>query len=237
MTSSQQLMTSNQQPINSNQSPITVLIADDHPIVRQGLSFTLSMQPDITVVAEAGTGKEALDLAHRHKPDVIVLDLEMPQLNGLAILAPLSALQPAPQILILTSYATEENIKSALQADVSGFHIKDSEPQKLVEAIRAVYHGGHAFHPTILDRMMRYLYQPNEPSGIVSLTQSEMDVFRLLGDGLTNPQIAKQLNLTTRTVSTRVRNILDKLDIENRNHAVIYAHNHFHQTTTILRKP
>ena len=136
-------------------APIRVLVADDHPVVRQGLALIFATQPDIEMVGEAANGVETVQLAEHYTPDVIVLDLMMPEMDGLSALRKVQQIQPTPHVLILTSFAEDEHITAVLQAGAKGIHLKDSEPKSLIDAVRSIHNGGSAIHPAILERMVK----------------------------------------------------------------------------------
>ena len=203
--------------------PIRVLIADDHPVVRQGLAMMFAAEHDIEIVGEATNGAEVVQLARRHSPDVVVLDLMMPETDGLTAMQQIQNLTPMPQVLVLTSFTDDHYITTALQSGVNGFYLKDSEPEALVAAVRTVHGHGNAIHPKILEQMMNSYQQPADQSPLTILTAREIQVLRLLGQGLSNQTIAGQIHVSKRTVTTHVRNILDKLDLDNRTQAALYA--------------
>lgn len=206
---------------------IRVLIADDHPIVRQGLELMINTQPDLELIAEAKDGEEAVRMARETQPDVIVMDLLMPVKNGISAIEEINQLDLETQILVLTSFPEDEMVIAAVKAGATGILLKDSIPEKLLTAIRAVYRGESVLHPTVSRKLMEEVRQPSKtvvPEDL--LTQRELDVIRLLAKGLTNSQIALSLNVSIRTVTTHIRNILDKLHLQNRTQAAIYAVEH-----------
>ena len=202
--------------------PIRVLIVDDHPIVRQGLSLILASQSDMELVAEAANADEAIELAEKTSPDVHLVDLVMPGKGGLTVIKEVRQRDPAARILVLTTLANDDNISAAMELNVNGFHLKDSDPHSLLEAIRLVHRGYKAFHSTIKAKLAQGL----KPSSHIYelLTEREVDVLRLLSKGLSNREMASQLHVSVRTVTTHVRTILNKLQVENRTQAAIYAH-------------
>lgn len=207
--------------------PIRVLIADDHPIVRQGLSVVLTAQPDMALVAEATNGEEAVRLSQETNPDVIILDLMMPVKDGLTAITEIDQLRLDAQVLVLTSFPEDDLVFGAIKAGAMGFLLKDSPPEELLEAIRAVYNGNSALHPAIARKLMQEIKHPPElPLAEEPLTPRELDVLQRLVRGLSNREIAADLNVSIRTVSTHVRNILDKLHLANRTQAAIYALDH-----------
>jgi DNA-binding NarL/FixJ family response regulator len=208
-------------------SPIRVLIADDHPIVRQGLGLVISVQPDMVLVGEATNGLEAVELAGRQQPDVVVLDLLMPLLDGNAAIPQMLRLHPHMRILVLTSLANDERLLAALQAGATGCMVKDAAPSELLQAIRSVARGERALHPVVTQQLIRRLERTNElQSAAEPLTTREIDVLRCLAQGLANKAIADQLHISVRTVHAHIRTILDKLQLENRTQAALYAREH-----------
>lgn len=211
--------------INTN-NPIHVLIADDHPIVRQGLAMMCATQPDIEMVAEAANGTEAVQLVEQHTPDVVVLDLMMPETDGLSALRLLRQRQPTVRVLVLTSFAEDEYVTAALEAGVEGFQLKDCTPKILLNAIRAVHRGERTIHPTIVQQMMQHYQKPAAPTDLATLTPRESEVLCLLGQGLSNREIAEHFVISTRTVTTHVRNIMAKLELANRTQVALFARDH-----------
>jgi NarL family two-component system response regulator LiaR len=206
--------------------PIRILIADDHPIVREGLRGVLSAKADFTVVGEAEDGVEAVQLAQRLSPDVIVMDLEMPRQNGYEAAKAILAQPAAPRILILTSFPNDERIAAALAAGVLGCLLKDSSPQELFRAIRDVQQGVLTLHPAIARRMLQAQPPPPPEPHADHLTEREIAVLRLIAHGLSNQEIADQLVISLPTVRSHVSHILSKLDLTNRSQAILYALRH-----------
>ena len=203
---------------------IRVLIADDHPIVRQGLGVVLAAQPDMALVAEASNGQEAVDLAQETQPDVIIMDLMMPVKDGLTAIKEIDPILPATRILVLTSFPDDDSVFKAIKAGAMGFLLKDSPPENLLEAIRTVHAGQSALHPSIARKLMQEIKRPAElPPAEEHLTPRELEVLQCLAQGLSNREIAAELTVSTRTVTTHVRNILDKLHLANRTQAALYA--------------
>jgi len=203
---------------------IRILIADDHPIVRQGLELVVSVQPDLELVAQASNGEEAVQFAKETRPDVIVMDLQMPVKDGLTAISEIKQLEIDSKILVLTSFPEDEMVIKAVKTGAAGIMLKDSSPEKLLEAIRAVHRGESALHPTIARKLMDEVRQPSKSLHLSDLlTSREMDVLNCLAQGLTNREIALQLDVSVRTVTTHVRNILDKLQLDNRTQAALFA--------------
>jgi two-component system, NarL family, response regulator LiaR len=201
---------------------IRVLIADDHAVVRQGLRTFLDLQADINVVGEAADGEEALAVAAEHAPDVILLDLVMPRLDGIGALRRLRDAAPGARVIVLTSFGEDERLFTALRAGASGYLLKDVEPAELGDAIRRVHRGEGLLHPAVAARVMRELSDEREPIREV-LTERELDVLRLLAHGLSNKSIAYELVVSEKTVKTHVSNILAKLHLADRTQAALYA--------------
>jgi NarL family two-component system response regulator LiaR len=202
---------------------IRVLIADDHPVVREGLRGLLSFKPDFEVVGEAEDGIEAVARALHLRPDVIVMDLEMPRLNGLGAAQQLLAKDPGARILLLTSFANDQKIFACLDSGVLGCLLKDSAPQELFRAIRDVYAGEIALHPTVARSLLRRRQALQPEAAGEGLTERETDVLRLIGLGLGNQEIADKLVVSLPTVRTHVNHILAKLILETRAQAMLYA--------------
>lgn len=203
---------------------IRILIADDHPIVRQGLELVVSAQPDLELVAQASNGEEAVQSAKETQPDVIVMDLQMPVKDGLTAINEINQLEIDSKILVLTSFPDDEMVIKAVKTGAAGIMLKDSPPEKLLEAIRTVHRGESVLHPTIARKLMDEVRKPAEPLPLQKLlTPREIDVLICLAQGQTNREIALGLDVSVRTVTTHVRNILDKLHLENRTQAALFA--------------
>jgi two-component system, NarL family, response regulator LiaR len=203
---------------------IRILIADDHAIVREGLRSLLATEPGMALVGEGRDGTEAVELARSLRPDVILLDMAMPRLDGLGAIAEIKLENPEARILILTSFAEDEKVFPAIKAGALGYLLKDSSPQELLQAIRSVHRGESSLHPTIARKLIRELTQPATlPPTADPLTEREVEVLRLVAQGLTNDEIAQSLYLSERTVRTHVSHILDKLHLANRTQAALYA--------------
>lgn len=206
---------------------IRVLIADDHPIVRQGLEIVINSQPDMGLVGQAANGNEALTLLRELKPDVIVMDLKMPVMNGLVAIEEIKKSDPKTPILVLTSFTDDEMVISAIQMGVNGVILKDSPPEQLLNALRDVVHGEKYLDPSVAHKLMIKIQQsvtPALPNHL--LTNREIEVLKCLAQGMSNREIAYKLSISTRTVTTHVRNILDKLGLANRTQAALYAVEH-----------
>lgn len=203
---------------------IKIIIADDHPLIRQGLRVVIEAQPDMELVAEASNGEQAIQQALALKPDIVIMDLQMPVKDGLAATREIAQTNPQVQVLILTSFPDDDNVYTAIKAGAMGFLLKDSSAEYLLDAIRTVSRGESVLHPTIARKLMQEIRQPPRlPPTTEPLTPREVEVLGCLTQGMTNQQIARQLSISVRTVSAHVRNILDKLHLANRTQAALYA--------------
>ncbi len=204
--------------------PIRILIADDHAIVREGLRALIETEPGMDLVGEASDGVEAVQMARRLKPEVILLDLLMPRKDGLAAIAEIQQDRPEARILVLTSFAEDEKVFPAIKAGARGYLLKDTSPQALLQAIRDVYRGESSLHPTIARKLLEEIHQPPDlPPSTDPLTEREVDVLRLVAQGLSNQEIGDRLFIAERTVRTHVSSILGKLHLANRTQAALYA--------------
>jgi NarL family two-component system response regulator LiaR len=208
----------------STPKPIRVLVVDDHAIIRKGMRAVLELIADIDMVGEAENGKQALVMQRELHPDVILMDLMMPEMDGIACIREIKSQSPEARILVLTNFAGEDMIFPAIKAGAMGYHLKDSSPEALVEAIRQVYHGESSLHPLIAKKVLDELHVPSGqhlPTEL--LTQRELEVVRLIAQGYENKDIAKQLIVSEATVRTHVSNILGKLHLASRTQAALYA--------------
>jgi DNA-binding NarL/FixJ family response regulator len=205
---------------------LRVLIADDQPLMRAGFRAVLEAAGDIDVVAEAGTGEEAIKAAAEHTPDVVLMDIRMPGMDGIEATRRL----PRQRVIILTTFGLDEYIIDALRAGASGFMLKDAPTQELVKAVRAVAAGDAVLGPTVtrqlLDQVARRLPAAvsRTPEALAALTDREREVLRMLAAGLSNAEIARALVVSEATVKTHVSNLLGKLGLRDRVQAVIYAY-------------
>jgi DNA-binding NarL/FixJ family response regulator len=206
---------------------IRVLVADDQSMVRAGFRMLLSGEPDIEVVAEASNGLEAVDKASRFDPTVVLMDIRMPELDGLEATRRILAGDSAARILILTTFDLDEYVYEALRAGASGFVLKDDPPEQLLAAIRTVARGEALLSPAVTKRVIRQftrLPRPAPPKELEELTERELDVFRLIARGLSNSEIAQELFISDTTVKTHITHILQKLQLRDRVQAVVLAH-------------
>jgi NarL family two-component system response regulator LiaR len=204
--------------------PIRVLIADDHAIIRKGIRVLLSTEPDIEVAGEAQDGKQAITEAARLQPDVILMDLVMPEVDGITAIKHITANHPEARILVLTSFATDDKIFPAIKAGALGYLLKDTDPKELVQAIYQVCRGESFLHPLVARKLLQELSQPPaQPPTVDPLTEREVEVLRLVAQGHSNQEIAVQLTISEATVRTHVSNILSKLHLASRTQAALYA--------------
>jgi len=205
--------------------PITVLLVDDHAVVRKGVRGFLTTQPDITVVAEAGSGDEAVFLAGEHAPDVALMDLVMPGMDGVEATRRLTQSSPRTRVIVLTSYHDDEHIFPAIRAGALSYLLKDVGPAELADAVRKAARGEAVLNPHVAARVMRELHSlhGNEPDAFRLLSHREMEVLRLIADGLGNAEIAARLSIGERTVKSHVSNILGKLQLADRTQAAVFA--------------
>lgn len=206
---------------------IRVLVADDQSMVRAGFRMLLSGEQDIEVVAEASNGREAVDKAGRFRPTVVLMDIRMPELDGLEATRRILAADETARILILTTFDLDEYVYDALAAGASGFVLKDDPPEQLIAAIRTVAAGDALLSPTITKRVIKQftrIPRPTPPKEFDELTMREQEVFRLIADGLSNPEIAQELYISDATVKTHITHILQKLNLRDRVQAVVLAY-------------
>jgi NarL family two-component system response regulator LiaR len=207
-----------------NQTPIRVLIVDDQAIVRKGIRALLSEVEYIKVVGEASDGQEAVTQAEGLNPDVILMDLVMPGMNGIEAIGQITSRQEEARILVLTGFSTDDKVFPAMKAGALGYLLKDSEPADLLQAIRQVHRGEPSLHPTIARKVLQEMQRPSKrPPTPDPLTDRELQVLRLVAKGLSNRQIAERLVVTEATVRSHVSNTLSKLHLANRVQATLYA--------------
>jgi two-component system, NarL family, response regulator LiaR len=202
---------------------IRVLIADDHAVVRRGLRTFLELQEEIEVVGEAEDGEEALAAAAQLDPDVILLDLVMPRVDGIAALHGLRERSPRSRVIVLTTFLEDDKLLPAVRAGAAGYLLKDVEPKELVSAIRTVHAGEALLHPAAAARVMAELVEASRPRGGALLTPRETEVLALIARGQPNKVIARELGISEKTVKTHVSNVLGKLGVSDRTQAALYA--------------
>ncbi|MGE5615229.1 MAG: response regulator [Bacillota bacterium] len=209
---------------------ISVLIADDHSLIRQGLKQILELEEDIHVVSQASNGDEAIKCAIEHKPDVILMDINMPGTNGLQAIGEIKKQKIASKIIVLTIHEDREYLFKTLQMGVDGYVLKDAEPLVLVEAIRTVYSGQSYIQQNMTTELIkefnRVTMREKEKHESNNLTPREIEVLQLIAEGMINKEIARQLYISEKTVKNHVSNIFRKLDVSDRTQAAIYAFKH-----------
>ncbi|MCD2465787.1 MULTISPECIES: response regulator transcription factor [unclassified Streptomyces] len=210
--------------------PIRVVIADDEPLIRAGIRMILTSDPEIVVVAEAANGREAVDAARAHAADVVLLDIQMPVLDGLSALPELRRAAPAARVIVLTTFGERDNVLRTLEHGGAGFLLKDTAPAELIRAVRAAAAGDAYLSPAatrhVVERLAtgREAARAEEARGrVAGLSEKERDVLALLGEGLSNADAGKRLHMSEATVKTYVSRILAKLDCENRVQAALLA--------------
>ena len=207
---------------------ISVLIADDHGVVRQGLRTYLELLDDIEIVGEAKNGVEAVDQVRRHRPDIVLMDLVMPEMNGVDATRKVLAVGSNTRVIVLTSFAEDELVFPAIEAGATGYLLKDVDPAELHQAIQAVHHGEVQLHPDITKKLIHRVTAPQTDieSAHGDLTPRELEVLSLIAQGKSNREIAESLTISEKTVKTHVGNIFSKLHLSDRTQAAIYAHKH-----------
>lgn len=206
---------------------IRVLIADDQVLVRAGVRMLLQANSDMEVVGEADDGAEAVRLAERHLPDVILMDLRMPRVDGLEAIRRVLAARPGARIVVLTTFAEDANVYAALRAGAVGFLVKDDEPERMVDAVRRAHAGEQLLAPSVLRRVVERFLDAEERAAVPGprgLTEREVEVLALVGTGLSNAEIAERLHVGVTTVKTHIAAAMDKLGLRNRIQAAVVAH-------------
>ena len=207
-----------------NTGAIRVMVVDDHAIIRKGIKAVLDLVPDIDLVGEAENGVQAVKLEQELVPDVILMDLMMPEMDGIACIKQIKTQRPKVRILVLTNFAGEDMIFPAIKAGAMGYHLKDSSPETLIEAIRQVNQGVASLHPSIAKKVLDELHNSGKQQlSEEPLTQREVEVLRLIALGHENRDIAGKLVISDATVRTHVSNILGKLHLASRTQAALYA--------------
>jgi NarL family two-component system response regulator LiaR len=205
-------------------APIRVLIVDDHAVVREGLRTFLELQDGIDVVGEASDGKEALDRVAKLRPDVVVMDLVMPKLDGVGAMRELQRLGHAPRVLVLTSFLDDERLMPAIEAGAAGYLLKNVAPAELARAVRAAHAGEAMLDPTVAARLVeRIAGRERASTGLDELTRREREVLECIARGRSNKQIALELGVAEKTVKTHVGHLLAKLDVADRTQAALLA--------------
>jgi two-component system, NarL family, response regulator LiaR len=210
--------------MTSKEQTIRILIVDDHTIVRKGIKALLAETSDIQVAGEAGNGLEAIKLSKQLKPDVILMDIMMPNMDGIEATRQITANQPEVHVLVLTSFVGDDKVFPAIKAGALGYLLKDSDPAELIRSIRKVYQGEPSLPPAIARKIMKEIKEdPAEKPTPEPLTAREVQVLRLLAEGLSNEEIAGQLGISEVTVRTHISHLLAKLHLANRVRATLYA--------------
>ena len=203
---------------------ITVLLVDDHTIVRQGVRTFLELQPDILVIGEAETGVEAVRLASEYAPDVVLMDLKLPEMDGIAATRKLVEISPRTQVIVLTSYHDDEHIFPAIRAGAISYVLKDIRPAALADVVRKAAAGEAVLHPRVARRLMQEINRSRAVAdALAALTEREVEVLRLVGEGLSNAEIAARLVISEKTAKSHISNILSKLHLADRTQAAVYA--------------
>jgi NarL family two-component system response regulator LiaR len=207
---------------------ISVLIVDDHGVVRQGLRTYLELLDDIEIVGEAENGLEAVEQVRRRQPDIVLMDLVMPKMNGVEATRQALALSSSTKVIVLSSFSEDELVFPAIEAGAAGYLLKDVDPAELHQAIRAVHDGEIQLHPDITKKLIDRVTAPEigSVSAPDDLTPRELEVLSLIAQGQSNREIATSLTISEKTVKTHVGNILSKLHLADRTQAAIYAHRH-----------
>jgi len=203
--------------------PIRVLIVDDHAVVREGLRSFLELQDGIEVAGEAGDGAEAVDAAERLRPDVVLMDLVMPEVDGLEAMRRLRERLPRTRVIVLTSYLDDERLLPAIRAGAAGYLLKDAEPQELARAIRTAHRGEALIDPAVAARLVDVLASGERDDRYEELTPREREVLGLIGRGYSNKRIALELGAAEKTVKNHVSRVLAKLGVSDRTQAALYA--------------
>lgn len=204
---------------------IRILIADDHHVVRRGLVFFLKTQPEIEIIGEARDGKEALEMTINLLPDVVLMDLEMPNMNGIEATREIKKRCPNIKIMMLTSFSDQDHVIPAIEAGASGYQLKDIEPDELVQAIIHLKNGENQLHPKATSHLLSHVTanSSEEKKSLDGLTKRELEVLKEIAKGKSNKEIASDLFITEKTVKTHVSNVLSKLGLADRTQAALYA--------------
>jgi DNA-binding NarL/FixJ family response regulator len=204
---------------------IRILIADDHHVVRRGLAFFLRTQKDIEIVGEAANGIEAVDLARALKPDLVLMDLVMPEMDGIEATKRIKSEMPEIKIMMLTSFSDQDHVIPALEAGASGYQLKDIQPDDLISCIRKIINGENQLHPKATSHLLAQLSHKGKEGRnlLAELTKREVDVLKEIAKGKSNKEIASALFITEKTVKTHVSNLLSKLELADRTQAALFA--------------
>ncbi len=203
---------------------VRILIVDDHAVVRQGLITFLELQDEIEVVGEASNGKEAIQKVLELEPDVVLMDLVMPVMDGLTAIKQIKQLRPSTEVIALTSFADDEKVFTAIRSGATGYLLKDVQPNDLVKAVLAADRGEVQLHPEVAKLLMHEVVAPaKEADSLDELTEREREVLGLLGLGMSNKEIAYNISVSEKTVKAHVSSILNKLNLPGRTHAALYA--------------
>jgi two-component system, NarL family, response regulator LiaR len=203
---------------------IRVLLVDDHAVVREGLRTYLDLEEHLAIIGEASNGREAVDKVRALRPDVVLMDLLMPEMDGIAATKAIKEVSPEVKVIVLTSFQDDEHIMPAIEAGATGYLLKDVSAPELVKAIEGAFQGQAQLHPEVARKLMEQVRQPrrrNDPAE--ELTPRERDVLGLIASGMSNKEIARELVMTERTVKGHVSNILGKLGLQDRTQAALYA--------------
>jgi len=213
--------------LKTDSNPISVLIVDDHAVVRQGMRAFLAAQPDIEVVGEAENGDQAVGLVAQTVPDVVLMDLIMPIMNGVEATRKVKAASPRTQVIVFTSYYRDEHIFPAILAGALSYLLKDAKPLELAEAVRKAARGEAVLNPRVAARLVQEIHQARGDTlnPFVELSERELEVLRLIANGLANKEIAEKLFISEKTVKSHVSNIFSKLHLTDRTQAAVYAWN------------
>ncbi|TFD96301.1 response regulator transcription factor [Jeotgalibacillus sp. R-1-5s-1] len=206
---------------------IKLLIADDHHVVRRGLVFFLKTQKDIEIVGEAKNGLEAVELVKKLQPDIVLMDLIMPEMDGIEATREIKRALPGTEIMMLTSFSDQDHVIPAIEAGAAGYQLKDIEPDELVESIRKLIKGENTLHPKATNQLLSRVNQKEpSPHELHQLTRREKDVLLELAKGKSNKEIASALFITEKTVKTHISNLFSKLEVSDRTQAALYAVRH-----------
>ena len=200
-----------------------LLIVDDHQMVRKGLIYFFEAIPEIEIVGEATNGQEAITMYERFLPDVVLMDVDMPVMNGIDATAQLLKRWPKARILIVTSFSDQDYVIPALQAGAAGYQLKDVEPEELVETIKAVHKGESKLHPQVMKHVLSHVSEDTTKKRLATLTEREIDVLKEISTGQSNKEIAETLFISEKTVKTHVSNLLSKLELQDRTQAALFA--------------